>query len=61
MVSPPLTTVRIGHAAMGSEAARLLLREIEEGGAPPRSVVLRPELVVRASTAAPRRSVRPAA
>ncbi len=62
MVSPPLTTVRIGHAAMGSEAARLLLREIEEGGrAPARSVVLRPELVVRASTAAPRLSVRPAA
>jgi len=24
MVEPPLTTVRIGHVAMGSEAARLL-------------------------------------
>jgi LacI family transcriptional regulator len=57
MVAPPLTTVRIGHAEMGREAAHLLLRAMEDPAAPPArgtAVLLRPELVVRASTAAPR-------
>ena len=57
MVAPPLTTVRIGHAEMGREAAHLLLRAMEDRAAPPArgtAVLLRPELVVRASTAAPR-------
>jgi LacI family transcriptional regulator len=57
MVAPPLTTVRIGHAEMGREAAHLLLRALEDRAAPPArgtAVLLRPELVVRASTAPPR-------
>jgi LacI family transcriptional regulator len=54
MVSPPLTTVRIRHREMGEQAAQLLLRLVRgeaEGGV---DVVLKPDLVVRASTGAPR-------
>ncbi|MDO9711790.1 LacI family DNA-binding transcriptional regulator [Paracraurococcus lichenis] len=55
MVAPPLTTVRIGHAEMGQEGARLLLRAIEDRTAIPPgcTTLLRPEIVVRASTAPP--------
>jgi LacI family transcriptional regulator len=51
MVSPPLTTARIRHREMGVQAARLLLSLIRgeaEGGL---EVVLKPDLVVRGSTA----------
>jgi LacI family transcriptional regulator len=54
LVSPPLTTVRIRHREMGAQAARLLLSLIRgeaEGGL---EVVLKPDLVARASTAPPR-------
>ncbi len=54
LVSPPLTTVRIRHKEMGEQAAQLLLRMVRgaaEGGV---DVVLKPDLVVRASTAPPR-------
>jgi len=56
MVAPPLTTVRIGHAEMGCEAARLLLSALGHHAAPLRatSMVLPPHLVIRSSTAAPR-------
>lgn len=54
ITSPPLTTIRIRHHEMGLEAARLMLLAIE-GQRAPMSVVLRPELIVRASTGAPRR------
>jgi len=53
MVSPPLTTVRIRHREMGAQAARLLLSLIR-GEAEDLDVVLKPDLVVRASTAPPR-------
>ena len=53
---PPLTTVRIPHRAMGAEAARLLLAEIENPRSPKRAIELQPELVVRGSTARPRAS-----
>jgi LacI family transcriptional regulator len=64
LVSPPLTTVRIEHRAMGEQAARLLLQEIGSGALTLRHVVLQPELVVRGSTAplaapAPARASRP--
>ncbi|MDB5595562.1 MAG: Alanine racemase [Hyphomicrobiales bacterium] len=54
MVEPPLTTIRISHLRMGEEAARLLVREIEAPGSLPERIVTEPELVLRASTAAPR-------
>jgi LacI family transcriptional regulator len=52
MIDPPLTTVRIRHRDLGREAARLLLRHMEDPDTPPRAVVLRPELIVRGSTRA---------
>ena len=53
MLQPPLTTIRISHLEMGHEAARLLLRNINEASAlAARSVVLMPTLIVRGSTAA---------
>ncbi len=53
MVSPPLTTVRIQHAEMGSQAARLLLALIDKESTGITQIVLQPELVIRLSTAAP--------
>lgn len=60
MVSPPLTTVSLQHYQIGRQAGELMIDEIESleasGGTPrpPREIVFRPELVARASTAAPR-------
>ena len=51
MVSPALTTVRIPHAAMGREAAHLLLRAMRGDPPGPLQVVLGLELIVRGSTA----------
>ena len=50
-LTPPLTTVRIPHYEMGREAARRLLELIGTPNAPPRTETLRPELIVRGSTA----------
>jgi LacI family transcriptional regulator len=54
LLTPPLTTVRIPQREIGLQAARLLLQKIEEHRAPAPDVVLRPQLIVRQSTAAPR-------
>ncbi len=54
-MSPPLTTVRIQHAAMGREAAEMLLAAMDAPDLPAREVRLRAELVVRGSTAPPPR------
>jgi LacI family transcriptional regulator, galactose operon repressor len=51
--NPPLTTIRIPHYEIGAAAADLLLERLAQPGAPPRHVVLEPELVVRESTAPP--------
>ncbi|MBU2670327.1 LacI family transcriptional regulator [Actinoplanes bogorensis] len=51
---PPLTTVAIPHYEIGVEAARLLLDTLDDPERHPRSVLLAPSLVVRASTAPPR-------
>ncbi|MFC9861847.1 MULTISPECIES: LacI family DNA-binding transcriptional regulator [unclassified Streptomyces] len=53
----PLTSVRQPAVVMGRMAAELLLEEAddEDGGHRHRNVVLQPELVVRASSASPRR------
>ncbi|WP_338664584.1 LacI family DNA-binding transcriptional regulator [Pararoseomonas sp. SCSIO 73927] len=53
LIEPPLTTVRILHGEMGRQAAGLLLNRIGRGGEAS-TLVLPSELVVRASTAAPR-------
>jgi LacI family transcriptional regulator len=52
-VHPALTTVRIQHAAMGRDAAALLLEQIADPATPRRDVRLTPELVIRASSAPP--------
>ncbi|MDQ7958590.1 MAG: LacI family DNA-binding transcriptional regulator [Pseudomonadota bacterium] len=52
MVDPPLTTIRLPHRELGWRAAEMLFDEIEGKSLSASTVVLRPELVVRASTAA---------
>lgn len=53
IVSPPLTTMRVDHRAMGWEAAELLLLKMHREDMPVQNVILPSELIVRASTAAP--------
>jgi len=53
-LAPPLTSVRIQHYDMGLRAARLLLDMLSGApGSGDATVVLRPQLVVRASTGTP--------
>lgn len=49
-VSPPLSSVRIQHYEMGFRAARLLLEALQGVPGSASTLVLRPELVPRAST-----------
>jgi LacI family transcriptional regulator len=51
--NPPLTTVRIPHYEIGSQAAELLLDRLQDPDTEPVQRMLEPELVVRESTAAP--------
>lgn len=51
--SPPLTTVRQDFEELGRRCVDAMLREIEDGAAVSSSTVI-PELIIRASTAAPR-------
>ena len=53
MAPPPLTTIRISHDGIGREGARLLLDRIARPEAAPAEIRTTPELMVRASTAAP--------
>jgi LacI family transcriptional regulator len=55
---PPLTTVRIAHRTLGTEAARVLLGEIENPRLRKTLVRLEPEMVVRGSTAPPKETAR---
>jgi DNA-binding LacI/PurR family transcriptional regulator len=48
-----LTTIDDRSGQVGIEAAKALLSRIKEPTAPPRTVLVQPELVTRASTAAP--------
>jgi LacI family transcriptional regulator len=48
---PPLSTVRVPHYELGTTAAELMLEQLQGRGAPPRQLLLKPELVVRSSTA----------
>ena len=47
---PPLTTVRVPHYQLGTEAAQLLLERIGERESPVKIMYLAPELVVRSSS-----------
>jgi DNA-binding LacI/PurR family transcriptional regulator len=49
--TPPLTTVRQNFNEMGRRSLLLLLEQIESGVREPRRETVRPELIVRASTA----------
>jgi LacI family transcriptional regulator len=55
LVSPPLTTVRISHHELGVHAARLILRRTSGEDSSIVDIRLKPELIIRASTASPRR------
>jgi LacI family transcriptional regulator len=48
---PPLSTVRVPHYELGGTAAELILEQLQETEAPPRQLLLAPELVIRGSTA----------
>jgi LacI family transcriptional regulator len=53
---PPLTTVRVPHYELGSTAAELMLEQLGDVDAPPRQLLLEPQLIVRDSTAPARGS-----
>lgn len=53
-LSPPLTSLRIPHDEIGNQAATLILERIRDEESQVRTVNLLPELIVRASTAAPK-------
>jgi LacI family transcriptional regulator len=61
LISPPLTTVRIEHRAMGRMAAELMLKELAATAPASVRMVLEPALIVRQSTKAPAADARPAA
>lgn len=48
--APPLTTLRQDFAAIGREAARLLIRTVEEPGRAKEHLLIQAELIVRRST-----------
>jgi LacI family transcriptional regulator len=54
LVDPPLTTIRIRHHEMGVQAAQLILRQLQDDAVGDMEVRLKPELVVRGSSGAPR-------
>ncbi|WP_354212381.1 LacI family DNA-binding transcriptional regulator [Arthrobacter sp. UYCu511] len=46
----PLTSIQQPTAKIGSTAVELLIEQLESPGVPPRSVVFKPELIIRASS-----------
>ena len=55
---PPLTSVRVPQREIGTVAADLLLQRLADGSQTAREILLEPTLVVRGSTAPPRRRAR---
>ena len=54
LIDPPLTTVRVPQYEMGRQAGRMLLQQLRHAdGEGAVTVVVHPELIVRASTASP--------
>jgi LacI family transcriptional regulator len=56
---PPLTSVRVPQREIGTVAADLLLQRLRDGSQSAREILLEPTLVVRGSTAPPRRHKSP--
>jgi LacI family transcriptional regulator len=52
LVDPPLTTIRIRHHEMGVQAAQLILRRLQNDAVGDMEIRLKPELVLRGSSAA---------
>lgn len=52
-ISPPLTTVGVPHFEMGRMAARTILEQIDDPDLPVKTIQLKPEFLIRASTAPP--------
>jgi LacI family transcriptional regulator len=52
--TPALSTVAVDSAGIGTAAAQLLLERIEAPNARPRRVILKPRLILRASSSPPR-------
>jgi len=50
---PALSTIRVPHYELGATAAHLMLEQLQGVEAPPRQLLLAPELVIRDSTAPP--------
>jgi LacI family transcriptional regulator len=57
LVDPPLTTIRIRHHEMGVQAAQLILRRLQANLVGEMEIRLKPELVLRGSSTAPRDGV----
>ena len=57
LIAPPLTTIRIAVDEMGRQAAQLMLEHMKAPSQMPSMRVLSPTLVVRESTASPRRGL----
>jgi LacI family transcriptional regulator len=55
---PPLTTVRVPQREIGTVAADLLLQRLADGSQSAREILLEPNLIVRGSTAPPRKRAR---
>ncbi|HEX5324909.1 MAG TPA: LacI family DNA-binding transcriptional regulator [Capsulimonadaceae bacterium] len=53
VMTPPLTTLKQPFVPMGEEAVRLLIQVVEGKPVPAETQFFKPELVIRASTAAP--------
>jgi LacI family transcriptional regulator len=55
---PPLTSVRVPQREIGTVAADLLLQRLADGSQTAREILLEPTLIIRGSTAPPRRPAR---
>jgi LacI family transcriptional regulator len=55
---PPLTSVRVPQREIGTVAADLLLQRLADGSQTAREILLEPTLIIRGSTAPPRKPAR---
>jgi LacI family transcriptional regulator len=56
LLTPPLTAVRQPTYEIGAQAARLLFARLQDNSLPIQKRVMKPELIIRGSTAAPMKS-----